>query len=631
MPSILCLVFLHALIWSLLSTASNGLTSDIDCLKSIKDSLDDPFGYLNATWDFNNYTEGFICSFTGVGCWHADENVVLNIQLSDMGLKGQFPRGISGCSGLTGLDLSNNELSGPIPPDISSILPYLTSLKLSSNKFSGEIPKSLANITFLNVLNLDHNHLNVLNLDHNQSTGHIPPGIGLLRRLRTFTVANNLLYGPVPNFLYDISSDSFANNPGLCGKPLEPCKSTSESDTFKKGFVVSYAVSAFLVITTFISSCVPWTQDKKKKSKVPMQFQLHKIQQKKNERKQSQHMKKMPYVEFLHEQSPEISVLVKLVSRLSYTEINEATNYLKQENIIGIGQMGTTYKAVLPNGLLLAVKRLHDTHLFDEHFITELKTLGRLRHENLVPLLGFCIHSKEKLLVYKYMSKGSLYDWLHPEEGEARIMEWPLRVKIAIGAATGLVWLHQGCYFHVFHLAISSKCILLDGNFVPKLSNFGEAMLVKSYGTDSTESFSLNTEFWESSFAKEDVYCFGILLLELITREDPRGMTTYSDTSYEPLNNWVTLLSASSNFYSIVDKSLMGQGFDQEIFQFLKVALDCVQPYPDQRPTMLQLYKKLAAIGKRHGLSTDSEVLTHHGETSTLQRDECNEDEIVEV
>ncbi|GLU14987.1 hypothetical protein SLE2022_315170 [Rubroshorea leprosula] len=342
-------------------------------------------------------------------------------------------------------------------------------------------------------------------------------------------------------------------------------------------------------------------------------------------------MKEMPSVELLHEESKETSILVKLVSRLSYTEISEATNNFNEENIIGIGQMGTIYKAVLPNGWLLAVKRLHDTYLFDEHFITELKTLGRLRHENLVPLLGFCIQSKERLLVYKYMSKGSLYDWLHPEEGGARIMEWPLRVKIAIGAARGLVWLHQRCNFHVIHLDISSKCILLDENFVPKLSNFGEAMLLKSYSIDSTESFSINSEFWESSFAKEDVYCFGILLLELITREDPRSMTTYSDTSNETLNNWVTHLSTSSNFYSIVDKSLMGQGFDQEIFQFLKVALDCVQPYPDQRPTMLQLYKKLAAIGKRHGLSTDSEVLTHHGETSTLRRDECNEDEIIEI
>ncbi|GKV50880.1 hypothetical protein SLEP1_g57560 [Rubroshorea leprosula] len=625
MPSILHLVFLRVLIWSLLSPVSIGLVSDIDCLKSIKHSLEDPFGYLTATWDFNNNIEGFICRFTGVECWHPDENRVLNIQLSDMGLKGQFPRGISGCSSLTGLDLSNNELFGPIPSDISRIFPFSTTLKLSSNNFSGEIPKDLANITFLLVLNLDHNQL----------TGHMPPGIGLLCRLRTFTVANNLLYGPVPNFLNDISSDSFANNPGLCGSPLDPCKGMfkkgmSESDLFKRGFVIGYATFASSVITIFISYCMPWTQEKKK-NKVPMQFQLNKILQKQNKRKQAQQMKEMPYAELLHEESQETSIWMKLVSRLSYTEISEATNNFNEENIIGIGQMGTTYKAVLPNGWLLAVKRLHDTRLFDQHFITELKTLGRLRHENLVPLLGFCTHSKEKLLVYKHMSKGSLYDWLHPEEGEARFMEWPLRVKIAIGAAMGLVWLHQGCNFHVFHRDISSKCILLDKNFVPKLSNFGKAMLVKPYGTDSTESFSLDTEFWKSSFAKEDVYCFGILLLELITREDPRSMTTYSNTSNETLNNWVAHLSASSNFYSIVDKSLMGQGFDQEIFQFLKVALDCVQPHPDQRPTMLQLYRKLVAIGKRHGLSTDSEVLTHHGETSTLKRDECTEDEIIQV
>ncbi|GLU14991.1 hypothetical protein SLE2022_315210 [Rubroshorea leprosula] len=190
--------------------------------------------------------------------------------------------------------------------------------------------------------------------------------------------------------------------------------------------------------------------------------------------------------------------------------------------------MGTTYKAVLLNRWLVVVKRLHDTCLFDEHFTAELKTLGRLRHKNLVPLLGFCIHSKERLLVYKYMSKGSLYDWLHHNEGEARIMEWPSRVKIAHGAARGPVWLHQECYFHVVHLHISSKCVLLDENFVPKLSNFGEALLLKSYGTDSTESFLVHSEFWESSFAKEDVYCFGILPLGLITRDDPRSMATYS-------------------------------------------------------------------------------------------------------
>uniref|UniRef100_A0A7N2MSN1 Leucine-rich repeat-containing N-terminal plant-type domain-containing protein n=1 Tax=Quercus lobata TaxID=97700 RepID=A0A7N2MSN1_QUELO len=92
---------------------SNGVQSDIDCLKSIKHSLEDPYGYLNTSWNFNNNTEGFICKFTGVKCWHPNENKVLNLRLSDMGVKGRFPQGIKNCTSLTGLDLSNNELSGP--------------------------------------------------------------------------------------------------------------------------------------------------------------------------------------------------------------------------------------------------------------------------------------------------------------------------------------------------------------------------------------------------------------------------------------------------------------------------------------------------------------------------------------
>jgi hypothetical protein len=188
----------HIFIWSFLDTLqiSNGTSTDIYCLKSIKDSLEDPYNYLNSSWDFNNKTEGFICKFTGVECWHPDENRVLNIRLSDMGLRGQFPRGIENCSSLTGLDLSSNKLSGPLPSDISILLIFITSLDLSSNNFSGEIPESIANCTYLNVLKLDNNHL----------TGEIPVEIGLLRRLKTFSVSNNQLTGLVPTFSIASSS-----------------------------------------------------------------------------------------------------------------------------------------------------------------------------------------------------------------------------------------------------------------------------------------------------------------------------------------------------------------------------------------------------------------------------------------
>ena len=150
---------------------SNGVQSDIDCLKSIKHSLKDPYGYLNTSWNFNNDIEVFICKFTGVECWHPDENKVLNLRLSDMGLSDQFPRGIRNCTSLTGLDLSSNKLSGPLPFDIEWLVPF------------------------------DRNHL----------TGEIPPELGHLVHMKQFNVANNMLSGVVPYFGPNVSitADSF--------------------------------------------------------------------------------------------------------------------------------------------------------------------------------------------------------------------------------------------------------------------------------------------------------------------------------------------------------------------------------------------------------------------------------------
>ncbi|XVF37464.1 hypothetical protein REPUB_Repub20aG0010500 [Reevesia pubescens] len=528
-------VLLHILLWSLLGAVSICSEDDIRCLKSIKDSLDDPHGYLSS-WNFNNNTEGFICRFDGVECWSAVENRVLNIRLANMSLKGQFPRGIENCRGLTGLDLSNNELSGPIPSDISRIFHYGTSLDLSSNRFSE---------------------------------------LAQLNRIKIFSVADNQLHGPVLNSSpYNLSEDS-------------------------------YAVS---VISTFMSYCFPWMH-RNERNKLLRQFMLNLIPNTRNNNKENSHQtSKMLHLDPLHESSEETSMLVKLVSRMSYADLVEATNNFCSDKIIGFGQMGTTYKATLSNGWLLAVKRLFDTQKFDEHFITELKTLGRLRHDNLVPLLGFCIESKEKRLVYRYMSNGNLYDWLHPAEGVAKIIDWPLRVKIACGIARGLVWLHQNCNFRVIHLDICSKCILLDQNFEPKISNFGEAMLMKSNNADCSSSFYMNSEFWELSFVKEDVYRFGILLIELITGKDPSQLTNSSNTAdHETLSKWVNIdLSTSSNFYHVIDKSLIGKGFDLEIFQILRVACNCVQPSPDRRPAMLEVHKTISAVGKKYGLKTSS-------------------------
>ncbi|XP_019150272.1 PREDICTED: probably inactive leucine-rich repeat receptor-like protein kinase At5g48380 isoform X2 [Ipomoea nil] len=232
----------------------NTTETDIYCLKSIKDSLEDPLGNLRS-WKFNNDSEGFICSFKGIGCWNANENRVIIISLPNMGLKGQFPRGMAGCRSIQLLDLSNNNFYGKLPSNVSRQNPYMVTLDLSSNHFDGEIPTSFGDFAYLNFLKLDNNCF----------TGQIPSEIGMLQRLKTFSVANNMLSGPVP-LLYDRHGSVFPpeiydNNDGLCGVPLEPCRHQHYLRSFISGFAEGWAI--FTVLAVVISSfCMHTTKQK---------------------------------------------------------------------------------------------------------------------------------------------------------------------------------------------------------------------------------------------------------------------------------------------------------------------------------------------------------------------------------
>lgn len=140
-------------VWLLLLSSSSpsfghGSDSDVQCLKDLKQSLIDPNGVLESSWNFTGQSTDYnICFFTGVLCWHRDESRVLGLVLGNLGLEGPFPRGLELCSSMTTLDLSGNKFSGPLPGRISDELPYVTNLDLSNNSFSGGIPASIGNMT----------------------------------------------------------------------------------------------------------------------------------------------------------------------------------------------------------------------------------------------------------------------------------------------------------------------------------------------------------------------------------------------------------------------------------------------------------------------------------------------------
>ncbi|XP_030514511.2 probably inactive leucine-rich repeat receptor-like protein kinase At5g48380 [Rhodamnia argentea] len=579
-------------LWALLiCCVIDCLETDINCLKTIKASVQDPLNYLNYSWNFDNSTEGFICRFTGVECWHPDENRVLNLKFSDMGLKGQFPRGIEQCKSLTGLDLSNNEFSGPIPDNISNITQFATSLDLSSNSFSGQIPVSLSKCGYLNSLRLDHNQL----------SGQIPPELSLLGRLKSFSVASNLLTGPVPTFgpNASVTADDYANNPGLCGGPLSRCTAKKSSST--KIIVGAATGSATLTAIGVV---------------IGMFFYLRRVSVKKKDddpegNKWAKSLK--------GSKGLKVSMFEKSVSKMKLSDLMKATNNFSKNSIIGSGRTGTTYKAVLEDNTLLMVKRLQDSQHSEKEVMSEIATLGRVKHRNLVPLLGFCMAKKERLLVYKYMPNGILHDHLHSLDDPNKAMEWTLRLKIGIGAARGLAWLHHNCNPRIIHRNISSKCILLDADFEPQISDFGLARLMNPI--DTHLSTFVNGEFGDLGYVapeyartlmatpKGDVYSFGVVLLELVTGERPTQVTKAPESFKGNLVEWITELSNNSQLHDAIDRFLVGKGIDGEVFKVLKVACSCVLPAPKERPTMFEVYQLLRAIGERYNFSAENELM----------------------
>ncbi|KAM5548297.1 hypothetical protein ABKV19_002317 [Rosa sericea] len=183
------------------------------------------------------------------------------------------------------------------------------------------------------------------------------------------------------------------------------------------------------------------------------------------------------------------------------------------------------------------------------------------------------------------MSNGNLYNWLHPVADANKILEWPLRIKIAIGVARGLACLHHNTKFRIVHRSLSSNCILLDRYFEPNISNFGDAIISNRGGvmflcsSDSESGQFVNSGLWESDFVKKDVYDYGVVLVELITGKE--SITTgCSNSLHRSLVEWIEHVSTSSFIFNdAIDRHLIGQGFDEEIIQFLKIACDIVTAF----------------------------------------------------
>uniref|UniRef100_A0A804R570 Protein kinase domain-containing protein n=1 Tax=Zea mays TaxID=4577 RepID=A0A804R570_MAIZE len=216
-----------------------------------------------------------------------------------------------------------------------------------------------------------------------------------------------------------------------------------------------------------------------------------------------------------------------LVAMIEYPSLEAATGEFSESNVLGVGGFGCVYKAVFDGGVTAAVKRLEGGGPeCEKEFENELDLLGRIRHPNIVSLLGFCVHEGNHYIVYELMEKGSLDTQLHgASHGSA--LTWHIRMKIALDMARGLEYLHEHCSPPVIHRDLKSSNILLDSDFNAKISDFGLAVTSGNIDKGSMKlsgtlgyvapEYLLDGKLTE----KSDVYAFGVVLLELLMGRKP--------------------------------------------------------------------------------------------------------------
>ncbi|KAM3378437.1 putative serine/threonine-protein kinase PBL22 [Capsicum galapagoense] len=280
----------------------------------------------------------------------------------------------------------------------------------------------------------------------------------------------------------------------------------------------------------------------------------------------------------------------------SYKELEEATKGFSSENFLSEGGFGSVYKGILKNGLRVAVKKHNDTSLQgDKEFKSEVEVLSKARHPNLVMLLGSCSEGSQRLLVYEYVCNGSLDQFL---SGDTRMpLNWDRRIKIALGAARGLEYLHK---HNIIHRDIRPNNVLVTHDHESLLGDFG---LAKA-GYDESQYSSGNNVVGTLGYmapeyaangrfsAKTDVYAFGVVLLQLIT-----GLkTTDKYPEDKSLVEWAVPLLEQRNYPRLIDKRIMDSHDFHQLFWMVELAGKCLKKDPNKRHTMEWVVKTLSNI-----------------------------------
>ncbi|KAK8448951.1 hypothetical protein SEVIR_7G134400v4 [Setaria viridis] len=622
--------------------AADDLASDAAALQAFLA----PFGSATVSWNVSRPA----CSWTGVVCTGGR---VTEIHLPGDGLRGALPVGVlGGLTKLAVLSLRYNALSGPLPPDLASCV-ELRVINLQSNLLSGELPAAVLALPALTQLNLAENRfsgrippsiakngrLQVLYLDGNRLTGVLPnvsmPSLTMLN------VSFNNLTGEVPKGLSGMPATSFLGMP-LCGKPLPPCRvpSTPESPTRPPalapeapaaspdnrgrgrhhlaggaiaGIVIGCAFGFLLIAAVLVLVCGALRREPRSTYRshdaVAAELALH----------SKEAMSPNGYTPRVSDARPPPSVppavaaasvgKKKLFFFGRIPRPYDLEDLLRASaEVLGKGTYGTTYKAAIESGPVMAVKRLKETSLPEREFRDKVAAIGGIDHPNVVSLQAYYFSKDEKLMVYEFVAMGSLSSMLHGNRGSGRSpLSWESRRRIALASARGLEYIHATGSM-VTHGNIRSSNILLSRSVDARVADHGLAHLVGPAGAPAATRVAgyrapeVVADPRRVS-QKADVYSFGVLLLEMLTGKAPTHAVLHDEGVDLP--RWARSVVKEEWTAEVFDTELLRHpGAEEQMVEMLRLAMDCTVPAPDQRPAMPEIVARIEEIGTAGSAST---------------------------
>ncbi|CDY38373.1 BnaC01g09820D [Brassica napus] len=514
--------------------------------------------------------------------------------IAENDLSGEVPDQFQDCPSLSNLDLSSNTLSGTIPSSIASCEKLVT-INLRNNQLTGEIPRQVTTMSALAVLDLSNNSL----------TGKLPESIGTSPALELLNVSYNKLTGPVPTngFLRAINPDDLRGNAGLCGGVLPPCSDSQNAASRHKslhgkrivvGWLIGIASALLLGILVIVTRTLykRWysngffSDETVSKGEWPWRLMAF--------------------------------------HRLGFTA-SDILACVRESNMIGMGATGIVYKAEMSRSTtVLAVKKLWRSAADIEDgttgdFVGEVNLLGKLRHRNIVRLLGFLYNDKNMMIVYEFMLNGNLGDAIHGKNAAGRLLvDWVSRYNIALGVAHGLAYLHHDCHPPVIHRDIKSNNILLDANLDARIADFGLArmmarkketvsMVAGSYGYIAPEyGYTLQVD------EKIDIYSYGVVLLELLTGRRPLDPEFGESVD---IVEWVRKkIRDNISLEEALDPNVGNCRYVQEeMLLVLQIALLCTTKLPKDRPSMRDVISMLGEAKPRRKSNSNEENTSRCG------------------